>query len=228
MTDNAVLRLRQFRLDRATRPFWRAVAGWRVVRVACCRIKLPVRHHSSAAGRQPFLPDHVRRRAAQAQQHRPPDRRYPAGHPGVPLVAHRDRSALLAAINDPARQPYVVFPASYADAERPVFSQLPAGGKPPLFIMLDGTWAEARKMFRKSPYLNQFPVFSLNVDAASDYQLREASRAEQHCTAEVAAALLQQAGDLPAADGLNQHFRYFRQQYLAGKPTRPEAPVTAM
>lgn len=74
-------------------------------------------------------------------------------------------------------------------------------------------------MFRKSPYLNQFPVFSLNVDAASDYQLREASRAEQHCTAEVAAALLQQAGDLPAADGLNQHFRYFRQQYLAGKPT---------
>jgi len=26
---------------------------------------------------------------------------------------------------------------------------------------------------------------------------------------------------------LNQHFRYFRQQYLAGKPTRPEAPVTA-
>ena len=58
--------------------------------------------------------------------------------------------ALLAAINDPARQPYVVFPASYADAERPVFSQLPAGGKPPLFIMLDGTWAEARKMFRKA------------------------------------------------------------------------------
>lgn len=136
--------------------------------------------------------------------------------------------ALLAAINDPTRQPYVVFPASYADAERPVFSALPVGGKPPLFIMLDGTWAEARKMFRKSPYLNQFPVFSLNVDAASDYQLREASRAEQHCTAEVAAALLQQAGDLPAAEGLNQHFRYFRQQYLAGKPTRPEAPVTAM
>ncbi|MEQ6219634.1 hypothetical protein ABMB44_13090 [Levilactobacillus brevis] len=58
--------------------------------------------------------------------------------------------------------------------------------------------------------------------------VREASRAEQHCTAEVAAALLQQAGDLPAAEGLNQHFRYFRQQYLAGKPTRPEASVTAM
>ena len=106
--------------------------------------------------------------------------------------------------------------------------ELPVGGKPPLFIILDGTWAEARKMFRKSTYLNQFPVFSLNVDAASAYQLREASRAEQHCTAEVAAALLQQAGDMPAADGLNQHFRYFRQQYLAGKPTRPEAPVTAM
>jgi DTW domain-containing protein YfiP len=82
-------------------------------------------------------------------------------------------------------------------------------------------------MFRKSPYLNQFPVFSLNVTAASNYQLREASRTEQHCTAEVATALLQQAGDVAAADGLAQHFHYFRQQYLAGKPTRPEAPVTA-
>lgn len=82
-------------------------------------------------------------------------------------------------------------------------------------------------MFRKSPYLNRFPVFSLNVIAASDYQLREASRAEQHCTAEVAAALLLQAGDAQAAEGLRQHFSYFRQQYLAGKPTRPEAPVTA-
>lgn len=57
--------------------------------------------------------------------------------------------------------------------------------------MLDGTWSEARKIFRKSPYLNQFPVFSLNVLAASGYQLRTASRTEQHCTAEVAAALLQ-------------------------------------
>ena len=150
MTDNAVLRLRQFRLDRATRPFWRAVAGWRVVRVACCRIKLPVRHHSSAAGRQPFLPDHVRRRAAQASN---------TGRLIADILPDTQAflwsrteidPALLAAINDPARQPYVVFPASYADAERPVFSQLPAGGKPPLFIMLDGTWAEARKMFRKA------------------------------------------------------------------------------
>jgi hypothetical protein len=98
--------------------------------------------------------------------------------------------ALLAAINDPERQPYVVFPASYAAPERPVFSELPAGGKPPLFIMLDGTWTEASKMFRKSPYLNQFPVFSLNVTAASNYQLREASRTEQHCTAEVAAPVM--------------------------------------
>ena len=54
--------------------------------------------------------------------------------------------ALLAAINDPLRQPYVVFPASYADAERPVFSQLPAGGKPPLFIMLDGTGGSAQNV----------------------------------------------------------------------------------
>ena len=229
MTDNAVLRLRQFRLDRATRPF--LARGCRVARCQGCLLPQKnclcdtIRPQQADSrfclimfGAEPLKPSNTGRLIADIL----PDTQ-------AFLWSRTEVDpALLAAVNDPTRQPYVVFPASYADAGRPVFSALPAGDKPPLFIMLDGTWAEARKMFRKSPYLNQFPVFSLNVDAASDYQLREASRAEQHCTAEVAAALLQQAGDLPAADGLNQHFRYFRQQYLAGKPTRPEAPVTAM
>ena len=160
MTDNAVLRLRQFRLDRATRPFWRAVAGWRVVRVACCRIKLPVRHHSSAAGRQPFLPDHVRRRAAQAQQHRPPDRRYPAGHPCVPLVAHRGRSR-------PAGGHQRSVAAALCGVPRFLRRRRTAGVQPAArrrqtaAVHYAGRHrAEARKMFRKSPYLNQFPVFS--------------------------------------------------------------------
>ncbi|MDI8992988.1 DTW domain-containing protein, partial [Salmonella enterica subsp. enterica serovar Anatum] len=44
---------------------------------------------------------------------------------------------------------------------REVISTPPAG-KPPLFIMLDGTWPEARKMFRKSPYLDHLPVISMD------------------------------------------------------------------
>ena len=228
MTDNAVLRLRKIRLERSTRPF--LARGNRVPRCQGCLLPHKnclcdtIQPQPAASrfclimfGAEPLKPSNTGRLIADI---------LPETQAFLWSRTEVD-PALLAAINDPERQPYVVFPASYAAPERPVFNELPAGGKPPLFIMLDGTWAEASKMFRKSPYLNQFPVFSLNVTAASNYQLREASRTEQHCTAEVATALLQQAGDVAAADGLAQHFHYFRQQYLAGKPTRPEAPVTA-
>ena len=94
----------------------------------------------------------------------------------------------------------------------------PPSGKPPLFIMLDGTWTEARKMFRKSPWLDALPVMSLDVSTPSRYTLREAHGAGQHCTAEVAAALLAQAGDRLAAEALSHHFDQFRAAYLAGKP----------
>ncbi len=102
-----------------------------------------------------------------------------------------------------------------------MLTEPPRSGKPPLFIMLDGTWTEARKMFRKSPWLDAFPVMSLNVTSPSRYTLREAHGEGQHCTAEVAAALLEQAGDAAAADALQQHFTRFRQAYLAGKPHHP-------
>lgn len=50
----------------------------------------------------------------------------------------------------------------------------PPAGKPPLFIMLDGIPPEARKMFRKSPYLDNLPVISVDLSRLSAYRLREA------------------------------------------------------
>ena len=76
-------------------------------------------------------------------------------------------------------------------------------------------------MFRKSPWLDALPVMSLTVTAPSRYTLREAHGEGQHCTAEVAAALLEQAGDRPAAQALSHHFEQFRAAYLAGKPHHP-------
>lgn len=114
----------------------------------------------------------------------------------------------------------MVFPEAYAEPERQVINQLPISDKPPLFILLDGTWTEAKKMFRKALSC-RVTLLSLQVSHLSDYQLREAQRPEQHCTVEVATALLHQAGDIQAAEGLRDHFHYFRQQYLAGKPHHP-------
>lgn len=134
--------------------------------------------------------------------------------------------ALLAMLTDPQWQPYLVFPGEYAEAERVVTQLLsgshpeaaPApGGKRPLFVLLDGTWAEARKMFRKSPYLDHLPVLSLHPDAVSGYRLRRSSRADQFCTAEVAALCLDLAGEPHAADTLNAWLDVFSAHYLSAK-----------
>jgi hypothetical protein len=124
--------------------------------------------------------------------------------------------ALLELVQHPDYQPMVVFPASYAGAEREVLTA-PPSGKPPLFIMLDGTWTEARKMFRKSPYLDALPVISVDLSRVSAYHLREAHAEGQYCTAEVAIALLDLANDTKAATALGSHFQCFRTRYLAGK-----------
>lgn len=72
-------------------------------------------------------------------------------------------------------------------------------------------------MFRKSPYLDALPVISVDLSRVSAYRLREAHADGQYCTAEVAIALLDLAGDTLAASALGNHFACFRERYLAGK-----------
>ena len=62
---------------------------------------------------------------------------------------------LLRLLADPQWQPCVVFPGEYADTRRVVEAPAPTAGKRPLFVLLDGTWSEARKMFRKEPLPGQ-------------------------------------------------------------------------
>ena len=91
----------------------------------------------------------------------------------------------------------VVFPP-HADEQREVIFTPPAG-KPPLFIMLDGT-AEARKMFRKSPYLDNLPVISVDLSRLSAYRLREA-HAKANIVLPKWPSLADMAGDTGAAQG---------------------------
>ena len=129
--------------------------------------------------------------------------------------------ALLALLTDPRYAPIVVFPQQYAEAERCIAS--PADvlavqqGKTPLFVMLDGTWREAKKMF-KSPYLASLPVLGIQPEQASSYVLREAAHLHQLCTAEVAIEILRLADDNDAALALQQYFELFRRSYIVGKP----------
>ena len=65
--------------------------------------------------------------------------------------------ALLLLLADSQWQPYVVFPGEFVAPGRVINALLPdvsaqkQSAKRPLFVLLDATWAEAGKMFRKSP-----------------------------------------------------------------------------
>lgn len=136
-------------------------------------------------------------------------------------------AALLQLLDDDRYEPFVVFPGEYAEPERVVSTVDRVTGRRPLFILLDATWTEARKMFRKSPYLNRLPVLSLQAEVLSRYRLRRSTRSEHLCTAEVAALCLQLAGDEQAAGALDGWLDAFTDHYLAAKHHRTPDPDDA-
>ena len=136
--------------------------------------------------------------------------------------------ALLALLQDPQWQPWVVFPGEYAAAGRvvqttPVAVPQDPHDPPrrPLFILLDGTWAEARKMFGRSPYLDHLPVLSLPADQVSQYQLRRSRRDDHFCTSEVAALCLGGAGEHLAEQLLTAYLDVFTHHYLQARNQLP-------
>ena len=131
---------------------------------------------------------------------------------------------LLALLADPAWQPYVVFPGEFVAPERVVTAvddSAALGSRRPLFILLDATWPEARKMFRKSPYLDRLPVLSLAPDQVSRYRLRRSRRDDHFCTSEVAALCLELAGEAHAAQVLAAYLDVFTHHYLQAKHQLP-------
>jgi DTW domain-containing protein YfiP len=137
---------------------------------------------------------------------------------------------LIALLADPQWQPYLVFPGEFVAAERVVTEVLspPAGStdgkhpaKRPLFVLLDATWPEARKMFRKSPYLDKLPVLSLQSEQLSRYKLRRSQRDEHFCTSEVAALCFALAGEVQVAETLEAYLDVFTNHYLKAKQQQP-------
>lgn len=138
-------------------------------------------------------------------------------------------TALLSLLSDPDWDCYVVFPAQYAAPERvvrTVRTRAPGDGgasKRPMFILLDGTWSEARKMFGRSPYLDHFPVLGLEPPRASQYKLRRSRCGDHFCTSEVAALCLDLAGDRVAGKTLEAYLAVFTDHYLHARNQVPVA-----
>lgn len=227
MSLHAVYRLRQKRLAASTRPF--LARGGKIQRCELCRV------------RQEACICHLRPQVAPVQAafcllmfDTEPMKPSNTGYLIADVLPDNTRAflwsrtqidpELLELIADPRWQPYVVFPESYATVGRTIATSSQVStqnnAKAPLFILLDGTWPEAKKMFRKSPYLDSFPLLSLIGGAVSRYDLRQAANAEQLCTAEVAIALLRMVEEDHAAAKLEQWFSQFKTHYLAGCPAQ--------
>lgn len=120
--------------------------------------------------------------------------------------------ALIDAIN--SNNTYLVFPEEYKTLNNTVVETLDLSATNPHFILLDGTWKQARKIFRQSPYLHKLPVLSMQFDQKSIYQLRRPSSSHHLCTIEVAIALLRLNNDITQSEQINQYFRRFVNQYM--------------
>ncbi len=79
------------------------------------------------------------------------------------------------------------------------------------FIILDGTWQEARKIYNRSPYLHDLAHYALSVDYASRYTLRRNQKNIGLCTAEVAIELLTLKHCSADAKALDIAFTHFNQ-----------------
>ncbi|MDX1466952.1 MAG: DTW domain-containing protein [Halomonas sp.] len=141
---------------------------------------------------------------------------------------------LLALLDDERYAPFVIFPDDQPDyADRVVgmdaVIQRQGEGRVPVFIILDGTWRQARRIFRKSPYLERLPVLPLATERLTRYRLRKPASAAHLCTAEVAIELLRQSGDREAAEVLDDYFDAFNDSYAASRRhEKLEAPTAAM
>ncbi|MCW7553349.1 DTW domain-containing protein [Endozoicomonas gorgoniicola] len=132
---------------------------------------------------------------------------------------------LLTLLDDPHWEPVLLMPEAYAIYQQAVYPQgvteEKAAPSKKLFILLDATWQQARKMYRQSPYLHRLPLMSLNNVPASGYSLRRNQQAGHLCTAEVAAEVLKNAGMPEASRSLHQSVtdfcNHYRQLQLAGK-----------
>jgi DTW domain-containing protein len=112
---------------------------------------------------------------------------------GVELDEH---PRLRAVFDDPARQPILLWPGPDA---KDLELEPPSG--PTTLVVVDGTWALAKKLVRVNPRLASLPRYALRPPAPSAYRIRREPRAE--CVSTIEAVMYA----LGALEGDAERFR---------------------
>ena len=122
---------------------------------------------------------------------------------------------LIENINNEKYEPYLLFPE---EDEQTRFGKLENINteKIPAFILIDGTWKEARKILRKSEYLNKLPRISLEPNFNSQYDLRRGATEGNLCTIEAALEVLKLNREIEVSQAIDEFYNLFLRSYKAG------------
>ncbi len=130
-------------------------------------------------------------------------------------------AGLITLLRERRFMPYLLVP----EGDATLFERLPE--RPwlpdtvPAFVLLDGTWSQARKMLHRSPYLQGIPRMAIQPRAPSTYRLRCQRCAQHLSTVEVAIALLEQLDEITASRVLHAYFRVFAEMGMAARHGHP-------
>ncbi len=86
--------------------------------------------------------------------------------------------------------PLLLYPAEQSIPVSDAIKLADQTNKIPYFIVLDGTWQEAKKMERKSHWLSSIPRIALSPTHSSQFHLRRNQKENALCTLEIIAELL--------------------------------------
>ncbi len=82
-------------------------------------------------------------------------------------------------------------------------------------VLLDGTWPQARRMCRKSRWLERLPILSLDEVPRHGFRLRRSAQLpDRACTADAAIRCMELLGDESGAERLAAYYHLFTLEYL--------------
>ena len=81
--------------------------------------------------------------------------------------------------------------------------------KKQLFILLDATWQEAKKMVNKSPWLKALPCLEIQASTDSCYHLRRNQSQGNLCTCEAGIEVLEMVKEPENAQALSYYYDHF-------------------
>nr|WP_282446726.1 tRNA-uridine aminocarboxypropyltransferase [Shewanella sp. 1CM18E] len=92
-----------------------------------------------------------------------------------------------------------------------------------ILLFLDGTWRKAYKLLQLNPWLQAYPALHLDLDSASNYTIRKASRSDSLSTLEAAAMMLKAIDNNHNVTPLTNALNAMVEQRLASMPAEVRA-----